>query len=101
MDTQYDAQYFIEKFEAIPEDRWTTGEYVNSSKQCCALGHCGFRNNKNQIWTPEGEALVSLFDDGGLGIIDGVNDGHDPRYRQPTPKQRVLAALRDAKERGL
>ena len=23
------------------------------------------------------------------------NDGHDPRHQQPTPKQRVLAALRD------
>lgn len=48
--TQYTPQYFIDKFEAIPEENW---------------------------------------------CISSVNDGLDERYQQPTPKQRILAALRD------
>ena len=42
MKKKYDVLYFIEKFEAIPEERWYTGEFTNpyNPKQKCALGHC-------------------------------------------------------------
>jgi len=41
----YDANYFIVKFEAIPEGQWHTGDYVNKDDpRClCALGHCDAR----------------------------------------------------------
>lgn len=97
------AQYFIEKFEAIPEEKWTVGEYEDGGR-CCALGHCGVR--AGHPLTPEEDALTMLFlkaDAENTLIVSRVNDGFDPRYPQPTPKQRILAALRDiaAKEANL
>lgn len=98
-ETKYDASYFIAKFEAIPEEKWCTDGFTNDAGQCCAAGHCGLRNDSD--WTPgmEAYALDQIFDD--LDVVS-VNDGKDSRYPQPTPKQRILAALRDiqAKEQG-
>ncbi len=89
-----DAQYFINKFTAITEDRWTIKTFSDRLGRCCAMGHCGGPS------TDEAEWLEYRFRQLGLTVFQ-VNDGSDPRYQQPTPKQRILAALRDAKERGL
>lgn len=97
----YTVDYFIKKFEAIPEDKWHTGEYSDGIKKC-AMGHCQDRTRRhtNSLYGPEFDAIVSLFKtlgggDYGIAII---NDGCDLRYRQPTPKQRILAALYDIKK---
>jgi hypothetical protein len=97
---KFTVDYFINKFEAIPEEKWCIGEFINQKDQCCALGHCGRRLDRlNGL---EDSALVDLI----LiristlrplyGIVS-INDGDDPNYPQATPKQRVLAALRDIK----
>ena len=88
----YNADYFIAKFEAIPEEKWTTLTYHEGDKSC-ALGHCGRTIGG---CTQESRALGDLFEKHGLWVPD-VNDGCDSRYPQPTPKQRILAALRDIK----
>jgi hypothetical protein len=92
--TEYTVDYFIAKFKAIPEEKWCVEAYKDDSGRCCALGHCMAED------TPEVEAsfesIYGLF----TRIFAGpttVNDGRDPRYPQPTPKQRILAALRDIK----
>lgn len=36
----YDVDYFINKFEAIPEEMWCVGLWVDSEGRKCALGHC-------------------------------------------------------------
>jgi hypothetical protein len=103
----YDVDYFIAKFEAIPEEMWIT-EDLWTENGCCALGHCGARRLSEVEDLPEAAALVSIFkphisrynndmcDD--TEAVWCVNDQKGINgYNQPTPKQRILAALRDIK----
>lgn len=90
----YSVDYFINKFESIPDERWTTMNLIDSEGRSCAMGHCGARPKGNT--TPESESLRFLMYSLGLGVF-AVNDGRDGRFNQPTPKARILAALRDFK----
>lgn len=90
----YDVDYFIEKFEAIPEESWCTEEFEKDGA-CCAFGHCGTRDFKSTIEAIELAHLFSNLDD--IYVVC-VNDGSEPMYSQPTPKQRILAALHDIKK---
>ena len=88
----YDAAYFIAKFEAIPDELWFVGKLTDPENQArhCALGHCVRRDF---IFNHEAEALFRI-----LNFPANINDGDDPRYPRdkfPTPKARILAALRD------
>lgn len=96
---KYDVNYFIAKFEAIPEGLWCTGEFNNGRGQFCAMGHCG--DDVDKVAPPECRALKALFRrDGGTAIITEINDGLNPSRPEPTPKLRILAALRDIKAKG-
>lgn len=99
---KYDAQYFIEKFEAIPDELWCIGHstHPDNAESHCALGHCGTRKGIALNMFEDARALWNMFltDD---NDIASINDGTDERYQQRTPKERILAALRDAKEAGL
>jgi hypothetical protein len=90
----YDVEYFINKFQSIPEDKWTTRNYTEDDKHC-ALGHCGVGSIRGE--NPEAEALIEFFDLLSPGTIVYINDGLYTKYQQPTPKQRILAALYDIK----
>ena len=90
---KFTKEYFIAKFEAIPENEWNVGDYVNpiDPSRKCALGHCGAVHAS--IVNEESFALINL-----LAEHDGVvsiNDEKSDQHPQPTPKQRILAALRD------
>jgi len=88
----FDKEYFIKKFQAIPEDQWREdGNYGNEGECRCAIGHCGV--DSQGIETEESTALHGLF--GSVAIIE-INDGElRLGYPGTTPKQRILAALRD------
>lgn len=93
-------EYFIDKFEKIPEENWHVENYFDYDhpEKRCALGHCGMIS---QVATAEGAALIDLTYKNGFSRISSINDGKDTIYTQPTPKQRVLAYLRDKlKEKG-
>ena len=90
----YNTQYFIDKFEAIPDDKWTTGKYTEGNGVCCALGHCGER--ESSVDSTKANALRQLFGYEPF-TVSTVNDGGYPAYPQPTPKARILAALNDIK----
>jgi hypothetical protein len=96
----YTVDYFIAKFEAIPNEKWTTGLYVDRWGQAsCALGHCGVRAHEVDIAVPqEAIQLRNLFERHPrcLSVTD-VNDRNDPNFQQETPKARILAALREIK----
>lgn len=92
----YTVDYFIEKFEAIPEEKWFNGNFKFGDKYC-ALGHCGM---DDETYTEEGNELLDLFDGYDLSVA-GINDRLDPRFLQKTPKQRILAALNFIKEKNL
>lgn len=89
----YNLDYFIKKFEAIPERLWITGVYGSDyQEEHCAYGHCGVRALRDTL---EGDALRMLT--GGLTV--SVNDGASDKYPQCTPKERILAYLRDLRDR--
>lgn len=46
------TEYFIDKFKAIPEEKWTTG-IMDRGNQRCAMGHC------SKDFTPEFTPAVS------------------------------------------
>lgn len=90
----YDKKYFIEKFSAIPDELWTTGEDFNETTgKCCARGHCGSRGCADS--SEECMALYRVFFSDMNSMPVDINDGYDPRYQQAHPKQRILAALND------
>ncbi len=104
----YTIDYFINKFEAIPDSRWVTGSFENLGRHC-ANGHCGV-SNENYM-SPPCEALflaeilsplkkeywIVIGDSPIFSVTVSINDGFTPEYQQPTPKQRILAALYDIK----
>lgn len=86
----YTKEYFIAKFEVIPEELWCTHVFTQGDGICCAYGHCG--STAAHPFTPERKGLYNLLRD--VGMVARINDGHHERFPQPTPKQRILAALR-------
>lgn len=119
---RYDVQYFINKFEAIPEDEWVVGALIRGHK-LCANGHCGVRVYTEG--TEESKAMFFIFKDMHLSSTDygkptwlessptsavygqysdaaaNINDGYSLEYQQKTPKQRILAALYDIRDNEL
>lgn len=92
--------YFIDKFAAIPEDKWTTGAFYRpSSDTYCALGHLGVRTNldKHDELRAEGKVLEALLfkHTKGKHYIPDINDNLVNAYRAygKTPKQRVVNFL--------
>lgn len=85
---KYDVNYFINKFSAIPEERWTVRNYILGNKRC-ALGHCGM----GIIFTSrEALALIALFKSKLDVRVSWVNDGKYASLGR-TPKERILNAL--------
>jgi hypothetical protein len=105
----FTVDYFIQKFEAIPDEKWCQGWVEKPTGERCALGHCGVKSERS-FWTHSEEALA-------LGkilrpfVLPNHSDeecGRDDYYtavylvndRQRfgcTPKARILGALRDIK----
>ncbi len=108
---EYNVDYFIAKFQGIPEGLWTIKRFRDAGSYC-ANGHCGVIDGEP---TAESMALVKVFSDLSVTQIRGeqpfdfghrhfsvkavaINDGFTYEYQQPTPKQRILAALYDIKK---
>lgn len=91
---KYDVDYFIQKFEAIPEDEWGMGWLANElTGKKCMLGHCGQRDYINP--TPEVEALSRIFDLEWTTELYEINDGIGKwKHLAIKPKDRVLKALK-------
>lgn len=100
METIYNVDYFIAKYTAIPEELWTVDTREDGFGRRCAHGHCAPTNvNAYQSCnTPEEVALRALSDlqDDDCFFVN-VNNGRHRKYKQSTPKQRILAALYDIK----
>jgi hypothetical protein len=90
------ATEFIEFFEAIPEEKWTTGTFKKGD-QCCAEGHLRQRRTRYRHNIERLEKLLRPVCSATteLSAVVFINDGLDLRFPQPTPKQRILAALRE------
>ena len=85
---------FIAFYEAIPEEDWCCNNYQDACGRRCALGHLDTTSTKTS------EAVFRLFS---IVVVRAhytvadINDGHDPKYQQPSPKARILAFLNDCK----
>lgn len=105
--TQYDYDYFITKFSAIPASLWTTG-LVGHGLFHCALGHCGATTSLYKGLPDEAKALADLLSvfpphpihvgHGGSASVISINDGGPTDFG--CPRARILAALHDAKARA-
>lgn len=96
----YTVDYFINKFEAIPEEQWCVGTTEDDNGRHCAWGHIVRPKCRIADYLNESRALMILLRDAGLddcGDPSSINNGWHDSYRQPTPKQRILAALYDIK----
>ena len=85
---KYDLNYFINKFEKIPSKNWCTDKVWDGEGRYCALGHCGVKKDEEDTY--EAWQLFLLAPN-----ISSVNDGQLLKYKQKTPRGRVLAYLRD------
>jgi|GEM_PF-3535459 len=103
MGEKYDAAYFIRKFSAIPDEKWCVWAF-RIGDRCCARGWCGTVYYSQP--TAEDVVLGSVLavEKGSpqerCDTVGKINNGFDARYPQPTPRARILAALRDAKKAG-
>jgi len=88
---EYTVDYFIKKFEAIPENKWFIGGYEDGYKKC-ALGHCRnvFNLSQNEktyghMYGAEFKSIIDVFGDlvSSMYGIGFINDGLDKRYQQP------------------
>lgn len=102
----YTVDYFIDKFQAIPENEWTTHTHSDCNGRKCALGHCLTPEALaifERQWKVEGSASRVPLSEEYYAIqvlcphIHWINNDEDPDYQQATPKARVLAALADIK----
>ena len=104
----YTVDYFIKKFEAIPEAKWLVMSRSDGYARC-AYGWC-YATHKEAKETEEGLGKIS-DEEVALTVLvrslnsefaaGGINNGIYSRYQQPTPKQRILAALYDVKRMQL
>jgi hypothetical protein len=101
---EYTVDYYINKFEAIPEELWGTGKYRDKDDKCCALGHCGQKAGPVKL-IEEAKALddliISYYKTNVIAINDGSYRGTPETNFMSygdTPKQRILTALRQIKD---
>ena len=108
---QYTVDYFIKKFEAIPETLWCV-ENIEKDGRHCALGHCGGWPHESKESTALAKVLVKYYELTSLDlpknhrdeidyaeVVYNIND-FDSMFSDlgATPKQRILAALYDIKK---
>jgi hypothetical protein len=91
----YTIEHFLTKFAAIPEEGVVTGANMLAEDKRCALGWCMVKFDRFYVIGPEYVALNHFA----YGLLNAdmavINDGRDKRFKQETPKQRVLAALKE------
>ena len=105
---EYNVDYFIGKFSATVESSWNEGFQNKNDGTHCALGHCddfSMQNTLGDVLKPIQITITkSMYgNDYGKVVLGAlkvaaINNGETAEYQQPTPKQRILAALQDVKK---
>ena len=92
-------QDIIDYMEATDEKSWAVGvvrrEWPGAQTNCF-FGHLfnmeSDEHAANELWGIFEEGYATTF------MIYPVNDGEHPKYQQSTPKQRVIAYLKDLRD---
>lgn len=109
----YDADFFLNRFRHIPEDKWCTFMLDDGDGKHYVLGHCNVQAYvENEMSIALGKLFQFLFPDWrqvefeymGADIMDliySVNDGSSERFKAYgiTPKERVINVLLAVKEK--
>lgn len=106
--TDYNVHYYLKKFWAIPDSKWTEGAF-HREDSCCALGHCGgneslesktlnrlFRGSVFPTYNPMIEILPTAdINDGCTALSKRADLQTVFNYKDlgDTPKERVINAL--------
>lgn len=88
------VEYFIKKFEAIPEEKWCVEDF-NVEGKSCAFGHCGCIDSDSL--TEESIELGLLFAKYTKSGVTAINDGLYPPFNKGHPRSNILAALYEMK----
>lgn len=88
---------FIQYLQETREDEWAIDVVrTEGGKKNCLFGHLvnwvygpDYEGSVTRAWDCFEEMWSSTFE------IYPINDGQDPRYTQPTPKQRCIAFMKD------
>ncbi len=93
MKTKYTAEYFINKFSKIPDEKWIINSF-RKGDACCALGHCGVTTRIHE--TPASYGLRNLFY--ATQVLPNIVQTNDALIVSAaelgdTPKERILNAL--------
>ena len=89
-------QQIIDYMEATTEESWGVDVVRNSKTgQNCFFGHLfnmeSDEKEANRLWDWF-ENIATTY------MVYPVNDGQNSLYQQPTPKQRVIAYLKDLRD---
>lgn len=113
---QYTVDYFIDKFSSIPDSLFVVDRLHDGDGGKCVNGWCGVMDCQKPTiessalqkvmsilkitWFGHGDTTIdSIWDYEDYSIMAVyINNGWTNEYPQPTPKQRILAALYDIKK---
>lgn len=89
-------QEIIDYMESTSDDLWCFHVARTKSGANCFFRHLfnmgKYESESNLIWIFFEEQYAINY------MVYAVNDGNDERYQQPTPKQRVIAYLKDLRD---
>ena len=92
-----DMEPFIEYLKNTKDEDWQTDK-VRSGNKNCVMGHLvdwyygkGFQGVISPVWDIFEEMWATTY------MVYPVNDGQNPKYKQETPKERIVAYLEDLK----
>ena len=91
-----DLQPFIEYLVQTDESEWAVDVVRTKDGKNCLFGHLvdwyygkGYEGSISTAWDAFEAMWMNTY------VIYPINDGQNPRYQQPTPKQRVVAYMKN------
>lgn len=87
------ASALLSYYEPIPEEQWCTSALTDNKGRYCALGHLIGHQVVEGVWYG-----CRAYSQANVFGLSRVNDDDDPRYKQATPKARVITYLCDVLE---
>ncbi len=90
-------QEIIDYMETTKEESWCVDVVRTKDQKNCFFGHLVNMESDPR----EGQFLWDIFEEciATTYMIFPVNDGENKDYQQPTPKQRVIAYLKDLRDK--
>lgn len=88
---EFNFDEIIRYLESTTEDSWCTDVVKTKDGKNCLLGHL-FDFGGNKVMDIFESLIATTF------MFYPVNDGTNKMYQQETPKQRIIAYLKDIRE---